>query len=95
MLELWTHGIYKATPHRVRNLKYDDRNSLVYFFDPNYKSHLEKIDMNDLRTEDLKTAEKDDRRKRWDNIDLKHLCKDMIFGEQLEFKYKNLFLNMQ
>jgi isopenicillin N synthase-like dioxygenase len=53
MLELWTHGIYKATPHRVKNQGDGDRLSLPFFFDPNWNSTLEKIPRELLREEDL------------------------------------------
>lgn len=36
MLELWTHGYYRATPHRVRNKAGHDRISMPFFFDPNW-----------------------------------------------------------
>lgn len=36
MLELWTHGFYRATPHRVRNKADNDRLSMPFFFDPNW-----------------------------------------------------------
>jgi isopenicillin N synthase-like dioxygenase len=44
MLELWTHGYYRATPHRVRNKAGSDRISMPFFFDPNWDQTLERID---------------------------------------------------
>ncbi|ELR24593.1 oxidoreductase [Acanthamoeba castellanii str. Neff] len=37
MLETWTCGLYKATPHRVKNSSAVDRLSAPFFFDPNFK----------------------------------------------------------
>ena len=38
MLEIWTRGLYRATPHRVRNRTTKDRLSVPFFFDPNFNS---------------------------------------------------------
>jgi isopenicillin N synthase-like dioxygenase len=37
MLERWTCGKYKATPHRVKNVTTSDRLSAPFFFDPNFE----------------------------------------------------------
>eukprot|EP00698_Gefionella_okellyi_P007872 TRINITY_DN1926_c0_g2_i1.p1 TRINITY_DN1926_c0_g2~~TRINITY_DN1926_c0_g2_i1.p1 ORF type:complete len:330 (+),score=60.58 TRINITY_DN1926_c0_g2_i1:126-1115(+) len=37
MLEIWTCGLYRATPHRVRNVSDSDRLSAPFFFDPNFE----------------------------------------------------------
>ncbi len=36
MAELWTDGVFRATPHRVRNTSDRDRISLPFFFDPSW-----------------------------------------------------------
>ena len=36
MLEIWTCGLYQATPHRVRSDAGRDRLSIPFFFDPNF-----------------------------------------------------------
>jgi len=36
MLEIWTCGLYRATPHRVRNVSDRDRLSAPFFFDPSF-----------------------------------------------------------
>jgi len=53
ILELWTHSIYKATPHRVKNKANGRRYSIPFFFDPNWGVTLERIDKALLRREDL------------------------------------------
>jgi 2OG-Fe(II) oxygenase superfamily len=54
MLELWTHGLYRATPHRVRNKGTGDRLSFPLFFDPNWQSSLAPIDPSLLQRQMLK-----------------------------------------
>lgn len=53
MLELWTHSVYKATPHRVKNKANHDRYSMPYFYDPSWNCSLERIPKEQLRATDL------------------------------------------
>jgi len=46
MLEMWTNGKYKATPHRVLNASLHDRLSAPFFFDPAFDAIIDKIDTN-------------------------------------------------
>ena len=41
MLELWTKGYYKATPHRVRGNLPSDRLSLGFFLDPGFNTLID------------------------------------------------------
>lgn len=43
MLSLWTGGLYRSTQHRVRNKSGTRRNSMVFFFDPQYDTPLDNI----------------------------------------------------
>ncbi|MGC6512359.1 MAG: isopenicillin N synthase family dioxygenase [Parvibaculales bacterium] len=43
MLSLWTGGLYRSTTHRVRNVSGKQRNSMVFFFDPQYDTPLDDI----------------------------------------------------
>ena len=43
MLEIWTNGKYKATPHRVRAMSTQNRLSAPLFFDPNFHCIVEPI----------------------------------------------------
>lgn len=52
-MELWTHGIYRATPHRVKNKANHDRISMPYFYDPSWDSTLESIPKEKLNKEEL------------------------------------------
>ena len=44
-LERWTNGLYRATPHRVRNTSGHDRLSAPFFFDPNFHTLIEPLPM--------------------------------------------------
>ena len=43
MLDFWTGGYYRSTPHRVQNLSDNARQSLVFFYDPQYDTKLTPI----------------------------------------------------
>jgi isopenicillin N synthase-like dioxygenase len=90
MLEVWTHGIYRSTPHRVRNLGAGDRISLPFFFDPNWAATLEPIDRARLPSHLLQNV--DDRvSDRWDGLNLKHLSQDVTYGKFIWEKVRKVF----
>jgi len=43
MAELWTNGVFRATPHRVRNTTQRDRISLPFFFDPSWDAVVQPL----------------------------------------------------
>jgi isopenicillin N synthase-like dioxygenase len=43
MLDRLTSGLYRSTPHRVRNVSGRDRLSFPFFFDPNWNAQIEPI----------------------------------------------------
>lgn len=90
MLEVWTHGIFKATPHRVKNQGQRDRISLPFFFDPGWKSKLQPIEIALLPAELLKRV-KSEKSDRWDSLILMSLPQDLIYGEFLWEKVKKVF----
>lgn len=59
MLDRMTRGLYRSTPHRVRNLAKRDRLSFPFFFDPNFFVEVKPI-------EGISVDFKDDRHERWD-----------------------------
>lgn len=60
MLDRLTRGLYRSTPHRVRNLSLHDRLSFPFFFDPNFESEIKPIEFANPATL------QDDRNDRWD-----------------------------
>ncbi|HEU0199053.1 MAG TPA: 2-oxoglutarate and iron-dependent oxygenase domain-containing protein [Burkholderiaceae bacterium] len=61
MLDRMTRGLYRSTPHRVRNLSSRDRLSFPFFFDPNFFAQVEPIELPE------QTAPPDDAAERWDH----------------------------
>lgn len=93
MLEVWTQGIYRATPHRVRNKAAGDRLSLPFFFDPNWNSTLEPIDPALLRKVDLDQVQSSTQ-KRWDGMNLKGLSRSTTYGDFVWQKVRKVFPNL-
>ncbi len=60
MLDRMTRGLYRSTPHRVRNPAPRDRLSLPFFFDPNFFAPVRPIELPG------QAALSDDRAERWD-----------------------------
>lgn len=90
MLEVWTHGIYRATPHRVRNEAKGDRLSLPFFFDPNWRSTLEPVEKTLLRAADLACVSQATQ-DRWDGLQMNALSRDMEYGNFVWKKVSKVF----
>jgi isopenicillin N synthase-like dioxygenase len=60
MLDRMTKGLFRSTPHRVRNPAPRDRLSFPFFFDPNFFARVQPIDLPGVE------APPDDRGERWD-----------------------------
>lgn len=91
MLQHLTHGVYKATLHRVRNSSGKDRLSFPFFFDPNWTSKLRPIATADLDQTLLNAARKDPYRQRWDGLDLSKLNPDTTYGDFVWSKIQHVF----
>ena len=89
MLERWTHGIYVATPHRVRNVSGKLRLSMPFFFDPNWDCELEPIDKDLLKEEVLEL--RTDGKERWDGMKMKSLDGKMTYGHFVDGKITKCF----
>lgn len=63
MLDRMTGGLYRSTPHRVRNLSQCDRLSFPFFFDPNFDVEVKPIPLDQVRTV------RDDK-ERWDQTSI-------------------------
>jgi isopenicillin N synthase-like dioxygenase len=60
MLDRMTRGVYRSTPHRVRNPAPRDRLSFPFFFDPGFFAPVKAIDLPNGE------SAPDDRASRWD-----------------------------
>jgi isopenicillin N synthase-like dioxygenase len=59
MLDRMTRGLYRSTPHRVRNVSGRERFSFPFFFDPGWDARVRPIEL-------AGPAPEDDRDERWD-----------------------------
>lgn len=59
MLDRLTGGLYRSTPHRVKNLSGRSRLSFPFFFDPNFDAKLQPIEL-------IGFIVNDDKNERWD-----------------------------
>ena len=78
MLDRLTRGLYRSTPHRVRNSSGRSRLSFPFFFDPSFDARLEPIDLKGA------PAAPDDREQRWDQTsvhDFQGTYGDYIIGK--------------
>lgn len=81
MLDRMTGGLYRSTPHRVRNLAKHDRLSFPFFFDPNFNAEVKPIEV---------TWEvDDDREERWDGASVHEF--NGTYGEYLLGKVSRVF----
>ena len=83
MLDRLTGGIYRSTPHRVRNQSSGDRQSFPLFFDPNYFAKIRPIP--GFEDSDLASSPS----QRWDGANL-HNFKG-TYGEYLLDKVAKVF----
>jgi isopenicillin N synthase-like dioxygenase len=81
MLDRMTAGLYRSTPHRVRNPKGHDRLSFPFFFDPNFNARVQPIELN--------SSLPDDKQERWDKASV-HEFKG-TYGEYLLNKVAKVF----
>jgi isopenicillin N synthase-like dioxygenase len=81
MLDRMTGGLYKSTPHRVRNVSGKNRLSLPFFFDPDWDARIERIDTS--------RAIKDDAATRWDKASVHEF--EGTYGQWLAAKVAKVF----
>lgn len=75
MLDRMTGGVYRSTPHRVRNRSDRDRLSFPFFFDPDFHAAIEPI---------LSRRADDNKDERWDRAsvhDFRGTYGDYILGK--------------
>jgi isopenicillin N synthase-like dioxygenase len=83
MLDRMTRGVYRSTPHRVRNVSGRDRMSFPFFFDPNFFADVRPIDLPSGETAS------DDRGSRWDQSSV-HIFQG-TYGDYLLGKVGKVF----
>jgi isopenicillin N synthase-like dioxygenase len=83
MLDRMTRGVYRSTPHRVRNSAPRDRLSFPFFFDPNFFARVQPIDL------PANEVPADDQAERWDQASV-HLFKG-TYGDYLLNKVGKVF----
>jgi isopenicillin N synthase-like dioxygenase len=83
MLDRLTKGLYRSTPHRVRNSTSHDRLSFPFFFDPNFEAEIKPIECVNP------TTLQDDRNDRWDNASVHEFCG--TYGDYVLNKVSKVF----
>jgi isopenicillin N synthase-like dioxygenase len=83
MLDRMTRGLYRSTPHRVRNWAHRDRLSFPFFFDPNFNARIKPIDALAV------TTLQDDREERWDRASVHEF--QGTYGDYLLNKVSKVF----
>src|SRR3990167_7200957 len=91
MLEIWTHGLYTATLHRVRNLANGPRLSFPFFFDPNWNASLQPIERELISFDEGTNVSNSE--KRWDRLDLNSVY-GKTYGEFVWAKIAKVFPNL-
>jgi isopenicillin N synthase-like dioxygenase len=83
MLDRMTRGVYRSTPHRVRNPGPRARLSFPFFFDPNFFAMVQPIDLPG------REAPPDDRAERWDRASVRLF--EGTYGDYLLAKVGKVF----
>ena len=83
MLDRMTGGLYKSTPHRVRNASGRNRLSFPFFFDPGFESVVQPLPVVD------RERVKDDSTERWDKANV-HAFSG-TYGQYLLSKVRKVF----
>ena len=81
MLDRMTGGLYRSTPHRVRNTSTSGRLSFPFFFDPNFDAEVQPID--------LHSTVADDKHNRWDGSSVHEISG--TYGEYVLNKVSKVF----
>lgn len=81
MLDRLTGGLYRSTPHRVRNESGRDRLSFPFFFDPNFHAEIEPLPLAQIPL--------DNQNERWDRANV-HAFRG-TYGEYLLAKVARVF----
>ena len=86
MLDRMTSGLYRSTPHRVRNVSGRARLSFPFFFDPSFDAVVDTLPLEEARFSHILS---DDGDQRWDNSSV-HEFRG-TYGEYLLNKVSKVF----
>ena len=89
MLERMTRGLYRSTPHRVRNRSGHSRLSFPFFFDPGWDSQVLPLPLSGLDEKGVARTGRD----RWDGQDIHAFAG--TYGEYLLGKVGKVFPNLR
>jgi isopenicillin N synthase-like dioxygenase len=64
-----TRGLYKSSPHRVRNTSGKTRYAFPYFYDPGWKAEIKELDIK-VDPKELEILNKNRNYERWDQVKL-------------------------
>ena len=87
MLDRMTRGLYRSTPHRVKNVSNQSRYSYPFFFDPNFDAEIHPIDTEEVRLFESNTTA------RWDQLNLDTL--QGTYGEYILSKVAKVFPDLE
>lgn len=85
MLERMTRGLYRSTPHRVRNESSVGRLSFPFFFDPDWSATVVALPIDEIEGVDASGGH----HPRWDGADVR--AWDGTYGEYLTAKVSRVF----
>ncbi len=86
MLDRLTSGLYRSTPHRVKNTSQKERYSFPYFFDPSFNAPLIPLPLSPKLLQKARKTRSDER---WDQSDIHKV--EGTYGDYLLKKVGKVF----